>query len=89
MKNRVTRRRTSAETKQDAAQAKVFARGFALSLILLCQDESENSSAQEIIEMRCKTVFEEAGYSWEDVRVLGFDPADVSTLMNIFEVGKV
>ena len=88
MKKKVMRCRASVETRQDEAQAKVFARGFSLGLILLCQDETGNSSAQEIIEMRCKDVFEGAGYSREDLARLGLDPEDEATLDRIFENGK-
>lgn len=85
MKKKVTRRRTSAETKQDEAQAKVFARGFALSLILLCQNETSNGSAQTVLERLCKDVFEDAGYSREDLSCLGLDPEDEKILDRIFE----
>jgi hypothetical protein len=61
MKKRVSRRRTQLEIMNDETAKREFVRGFVCSLILLCQDESANSSAQEIIEIRCKEVCEEAG----------------------------
>ncbi len=82
----VTRRRTPKEIVQAKFGDLEFSQGFALSLILLCQDEVSNSSAQEIIEMRCKEVFEDAGYTYADVMSVWPDSSDLKTLKAIFAV---
>ncbi len=84
MKKKVSKRRTTKEVLQDEAMAKKFATGFAFSLILLCQAEDLNGSAQEIFEIRCKDVFDDAGYSWDDLQGLDLDPSDLAMLRRIF-----
>ncbi len=85
MKKKVTRRRTQTEIMNDETARIEFEKGFAMALILLCQDETANSSAQEIMEMRSKEVFEGAGYVYSDVMSLNFDPEDLRTLATIFQ----
>ncbi len=86
MKKKVSRRRTQVEIMNDETTRLQLDKGFAMALILLCQDEIANHSAQEIIEIRCKDVFIEAGYTRSDFNDLHLDPADEETLDRIFEI---
>ncbi len=76
---------TKKEDDQALREENLFAKAFTLSLILLCQNEDDNSTAQCDMELRCLDVLKNVGYDWDALSRLDFDPDDLATLAIIFE----